>query len=114
MLARGGGGAEGRQYLVGEQRRRRLGRQAGPQLVDPEPEAVGIGGASGNFELNVYRPLVVHNVADVDAAAQSIIPHDFLGRLSSPTSSVSIVPAPVMMGDILIICESGPTFALLS
>ena len=24
--------------------------------------AVGIGGASGNFELNVYKPLVVHNV----------------------------------------------------
>jgi fumarate hydratase class II len=24
--------------------------------------AVGIGGASGNFELNVYRPMVVHNV----------------------------------------------------
>jgi fumarate hydratase class II len=24
--------------------------------------AVGIGGASGNFELNVYRPLVIHNV----------------------------------------------------
>jgi fumarate hydratase, class II len=24
--------------------------------------AVGIGGASGNFELNVYRPLIIHNV----------------------------------------------------
>ena len=24
--------------------------------------AVGLGGASGNFELNVYRPLIVHNV----------------------------------------------------
>ena len=24
--------------------------------------AVNIGGASGNFELNVYRPLIVHNV----------------------------------------------------
>ncbi|HVN35568.1 MAG TPA: class II fumarate hydratase [Casimicrobiaceae bacterium] len=24
--------------------------------------AVGIGGASGNFELNVYRPMVIHNV----------------------------------------------------
>jgi fumarate hydratase class II len=24
--------------------------------------AVGIGGASGNFELNVYKPLVIHNV----------------------------------------------------
>jgi fumarate hydratase class II len=24
--------------------------------------AVGIGGASGSFELNVYRPLVIHNV----------------------------------------------------
>jgi fumarate hydratase class II len=24
--------------------------------------AVGIAGASGNFELNVYRPLVIHNV----------------------------------------------------
>jgi fumarate hydratase class II len=24
--------------------------------------AVGIGGASGNFELNVYRPLVIHNL----------------------------------------------------
>jgi fumarate hydratase class II len=24
--------------------------------------AIGIGGASGNFELNVYRPLVIHNV----------------------------------------------------
>ncbi len=24
--------------------------------------AVGIGGASGNFELNVYKPLIIHNV----------------------------------------------------
>ena len=24
--------------------------------------AVNIGGASGNFELNVYRPLIIHNV----------------------------------------------------
>jgi fumarate hydratase class II len=24
--------------------------------------AVGIAGASGNFELNVYRPLIIHNV----------------------------------------------------
>src|SRR4029453_7016411 len=24
--------------------------------------AVGVGGASGNFELNVYRPLIIHNV----------------------------------------------------
>jgi len=24
--------------------------------------AVGIGGASGNFELNVYKPLVIHNL----------------------------------------------------
>jgi fumarate hydratase class II len=24
--------------------------------------AVAIGGASGNFELNVYRPLIIHNV----------------------------------------------------
>ena len=24
--------------------------------------AVGIGGASGNFELNVFKPLIIHNV----------------------------------------------------
>ena len=24
--------------------------------------AVSIGGASGNFELNVYKPLIIHNV----------------------------------------------------
>ena len=24
--------------------------------------AVNIGGASGNFELNVYKPLIIHNV----------------------------------------------------
>jgi fumarate hydratase class II len=24
--------------------------------------AVGVGGASGNFELNVYKPLIIHNV----------------------------------------------------
>ena len=24
--------------------------------------AIGIGGASGNFELNVYKPLIVHNL----------------------------------------------------
>ena len=26
--------------------------------------AVGIGGASGNFELNVFKPLIVHNVLE--------------------------------------------------
>jgi fumarate hydratase class II len=34
-----------------------------PGKVNPtQCEALTIGGASGNFELNVYRPLIVHNV----------------------------------------------------
>ncbi len=32
--------------------------------------AVGIGGASGNFELNVFKPLIIHNVLAERAAAR--------------------------------------------
>ena len=32
--------------------------------------AVGIGGASGNFELNVFKPLIIHNVLQSTAAAR--------------------------------------------
>ncbi|STW39057.1 fumarate hydratase, class II [Klebsiella pneumoniae] len=31
--------------------------------------AVNIGGASGNFELNVYRPMVIHNFLQSGASA---------------------------------------------
>ena len=31
--------------------------------------AVNIGGASGNFELNVFKPLIIHNFLQTRAAA---------------------------------------------
>ena len=40
--------------------------------------AVGIGGASGNFELNVYKPLIIHNVLQSRAPAHRR--HDELRR----------------------------------
>ena len=36
--------------------------------------AVGIGGASGNFELNVFKPLIIHNVLQSDPAARRRVP----------------------------------------
>ena len=32
--------------------------------------AIGIGGAPGNFELNVFKPVIIHNVLQSRAAAR--------------------------------------------
>ena len=51
--------------------------------------AVGIGGASGNFELNVFKPLIIHNVLQSAAAARRRV-HQLRqvlrGRASSRTA----------------------------
>ena len=57
--------------------------------------AVAIGGASGNFELNVYKPLIIHNVLQLDAAAGRrvrLVRRPLRARASSPTASGSAAP----------------------
>ena len=54
--------------------------------------AVGIGGASGNFELNVFKPLIIHNVLQslrllADACAQ--LRRVLRGRASSRIARAS-------------------------
>ena len=44
--------------------------------------AINMGGASGNFELNVFRPMVIHNFHAICQQAhrlQEIVDHHFLG-----------------------------------
>ena len=59
--------------------------------------AVGIGGASGNFELNVYRPLVIHNLLQSGAPAgrRHARASTSIARAgSSPTASASRSSSP--------------------
>ncbi len=58
--------------------------------------AVNIGGASGNFELNVYRPMVIHNflqsvrlLADGMASLTSTV-RWVLNRIASGSVSCSM------------------------